>query len=89
VYNRGVCAEQAFPSGPTRRADAEQWVGERLREWDVRAASTGRWLAAAQETLEDRRELVVYAEWDRALLLFSLEIRQRGRLVYGIDDWLG
>jgi hypothetical protein len=31
----------------------------------------------------------VYAEWDRALLLFSLEIRQRGRLVYGIDDWLG
>ena len=82
-------AARDFPGAQNRRADAEQWLGELLREWDVRSASTGRWLAAAQETLDSGDELVLFAQWDPTILLFTLEIWQAGRTVYGIDDWLG
>ena len=89
MWSAPVSADRAFHGGRTRRAEAEQWLGELLQRWDVRSASTGRWLAAAQETLEKPGELVLTAQYDASLLLFTLEIWRNGRVVYGIDDWLG
>ena len=84
-----VHQQRAFPEGRRRRADAEQWLGELLQEWQLQSASTGRWLAAAQDTLDSPGELVLSVQYDPDLLLFTLEIRRAGRAVYGIDDWLG
>lgn len=82
-------AERTIPAGPGRRAAAEEWLGGVLKQWDVRSASTARWLAPAQETLDSPEELVLLAQYDPGMLLFTIEIWRSGRRVYGIDDWLG
>ncbi|GAC1611342.1 MAG: hypothetical protein NVS3B26_23570 [Mycobacteriales bacterium] len=84
-----ITAERLLPHGRHRRERAEQWLGEILKVWQVRSASTGRWLNAAQEALDGAGDLVLFAQYDPALLLFSLELRRGGRAIYGIDDWLG
>ena len=84
-----LTAERTFPGGTQRMAEVEYWLGQVLKTWDVRSASTGRWLAGAQHMLERSDELAVMVQYDAALLLFTLEIRRFGHLVYGIDDWLG
>lgn len=81
-------AERAFAARRQRPEDAETWLGELLDEWSVRG-SVGRWLAAARPVMETQNELVLFAQYDPVLLLFSVEIWQAGKRVYGIDDWLG
>lgn len=82
-------AERVLPPWENRRAEAEAWLGGLLTAWGVRSASTGRWLSAAQATLEGDAEIVMFVQYDTVLLLFTIEIWQNGRRVYGIDDWLG
>lgn len=84
-----LTAEHTFPGGSGRRAEVEYWLGQVLKNWELRSASTARWLAAAQHLLERSDELAVLAQYDPALLLFTLEVRRFGHVVYGIDDWLG
>lgn len=84
-----MCAERVLPPWEARRAEAEEWLGGVLKEWGVRSSSTGRWLSAAQATLEGSNELEIVVQYDAMLLLFTIEIWESGRRVYGIDDWLG
>jgi hypothetical protein len=82
-------AEHVLPPWASRSADAEAWLGGVLKTWGVRASSTGRWLSGAQDALQGEAELVLFAQYDEALLLFTVEIWRSGRRIYGIDDWLG
>lgn len=82
-------AECVLPPWVSRRASAEAWLGGVLTAWGVRAASTGRWLSAAQAALDGDAELVLFVQYDEVLLLFSIEIWASGQRVYGVDDWLG
>lgn len=84
-----LSAERVLPPGPGRRAEAEEWLGSVLKAWAVRSSSTGRWLSAAQASLESKSELVMFVQYDALLLLFTIELWRDGDLVYGIDDWLG
>ena len=55
----------------------------------VRSLSTGRWLFAAQATLQGSTEVIIFVQYDAMLLLFTIEIYESGQRVYAIDDWLG
>lgn len=84
-----MSTERVLPPLEDRRAEAEEWLGGVLKAWGIRSSSTGRWLSAAQATLEGSTELIIFVQYDALLLLFTVEIWEAGRRVYGIDDWLG
>jgi hypothetical protein len=82
-------AERTLPADARRTVDAETWLQEQLRTWGVPVGSAGRWLSSARSVLERRGELVIFAQYDPVLLLFTVELWSGGKRVYGIDDWLG
>lgn len=82
-------AERLFPPTERRGEDAEAWLDELLQEWGVRSAPTRRWLLPARPALQQPDNLVLFAQYDSLLLLFTLEMWRAGQRVYGIDDWLG
>lgn len=84
-----MSAERTLPPVGDRRAEAEAWLGGLLKAWGVRSASTGRWLTAAEAALDASGELVIFAQYDSLMLLFTIEIWESGHRVYGIDDWVG
>jgi hypothetical protein len=84
-----MSAERTLPPVPGRRAETEAWLGGLLKAWGVRSASTGRWLTAAEAAFDTSGELVIFAQYDSLMLLFTIEIWDNGQRVYGIDDWVG
>ena len=84
-----LSAERVLPPWQQRLSETEAWLGGLLKAWGVRSASTGRWLSAAQAALESDAELVIFVQYDAVMHLFTVELWEEGRRVYGIDDWLG
>ena len=82
-------AERVFSGGSGRAAAADAWLRQLFDSWDIRTASTARLLAGAHDRLTGQDDLVVLVQYDTSLRLFSLEVWESGRTVYGIDDWLG
>ena len=89
MHSTELTAQRAFSRSDSHPALVEDWLGVVLKAWDVPSASTARWLAPARDVLERSDPLVVLAQYDATLLLFTLEISRSGKTVYGIDDWLG
>lgn len=84
-----LSAERVLPAWQQRLPETEEWLGGLLKAWGVRSSSTGRWLSAAQAALESDAELVIFVQYDSVMHLFTVELWESGRRVYGIDDWLG
>ena len=82
-------AQQALPAASRRRSDAERWLETLLPQWSLQPGLAGRWLAAADVHLRSEADLVLTAEYDRELQVFTLEMWRGHQRVYGIDDWVG
>jgi len=82
-------AERVVPVCADWRAEAVSWLAGLMTTWDVRPVPPRRWLAPGHPALEQPGELILFAQYDPVLQLFSLDVSADGARVHGIDDWLG
>lgn len=75
--------------GAGRDARAQLVLENLAQEWGLPRRRAHRWLAAAGLLLEGPTPLEMYVQLDRATKTLTLELWAEGRVLFGIDDWLG
>ena len=76
-------------NGGDRAAQADEWLRTVLGEWELPPGLGRRWLAAAGEHLHGDAADEVFLQWDTVMGLVTVELWCEGRVVYGIDDFIG
>lgn len=69
--------------------DVHSWLSATLTEWHLPAGLGRRWLAGAGEHLGPSGADELYLQFDAVMGLVTVELWQEGRVLFGIDDWVG
>lgn len=83
---RAVLALDALSAG----AHAEQWLVDTLAGWGLRPGLGRLWIGSALDAAAAAcipTELVL--EHDPVLQIVTLELHDEGRVLFGVDDWVG
>ncbi|MDP3712767.1 MAG: hypothetical protein Q8R60_09825 [Mycobacteriales bacterium] len=83
-----VARSYQISPGPLRTVQAQAMLDDLAQEWSLPTFRARRWLAAA-DVLTGPSPLEMYVQIDYITNLFTLELWAYGRVVFGIDDWLG
>ena len=75
--------------GADRPALAQAALDELVEPWGLPQHRARRWLSAAGLVLNGPTAVEMYMQLDGSTNLFTLELWAYGRVVFGIDDWLG
>lgn len=75
-----------FELHPDGVAAAQMAASLQLAEWGLRSGHASLWVHRAAQMLAEGSQASAVLEYDREFSLLSFEVRQGGKIVYGIDD---
>jgi hypothetical protein len=78
-----------LPAQLGREAAARAALEEIAEQWALPRFRSRRWLLAADDALGGPQPLEMFVQVDCFTNLLTLELWAYGKVVFGIDDWLG
>ncbi|MDP9100823.1 MAG: hypothetical protein M3N21_01555 [Actinomycetota bacterium] len=66
-----------------------EWLVRSAAAWDLPAVHPRRWVVALEREIPRTDEVELYLEYDPVTQLATVELWHTGKVVFGIDDWLG